>query len=156
MIQFNAGEWEGLEGKAEELMAELRPRAERAVKQAGTLAESTVKQTLTGKRSGRTYKVSRTGRLHVASAPGEPPAVLFGNLRNSVGHTDPEWVGDGVETTFGPGLGTTAEGLVETYARRLEYGGVDSRGVKLEARPYMKPSVDKLLPQLERLFGSLP
>jgi len=156
VIQFDAGKWEGLDGLGQDVLREMRPRAERLMKTAGTVAEGEVKRTLTGARHGRTYRVSRTGKLHRASAPGEPPAVLTGALRNSVGHTDPEWRGWEVYFQFGPGLGVSAGGEVEGYARRLEYGGADSRGIMIEARPYMEPSVQRLEPQLERLFaGSL-
>jgi hypothetical protein len=155
LLSLNAGEWEGLDGMGEEILNELRPRAEALVKQGLLLAESAVKRRLSGARSGRTYRVSRTGRLHVASAPGESPAVMFGNLRNSIGHSGPTWEGYAVGGEYGPGLGTmpgdaTADPM--SYARRLELGGVDSRGVMIEARPYMAPAAEEVRPVIERLF----
>jgi len=153
VIEFNAGDkWEGLEGMGEEILQELKVKGDGLMMDAAMVAVSTVKQTLTGARSGRTYKVSKTGKLHVASAPGEPPAVLFGHLRNSVGNSAPAWSGWEISFDYGPGLGVSAEGVVETYSRRLEYGGVDSRGVKIDARPYMEPSANRLEPLLEKLF----
>jgi hypothetical protein len=153
VISFDASEkWENLDGLGEEILQELKGKGEGLMMTAGTLAVTEVKNTLTGTRTGRTYKVSKTGRLHTASAPGEPPAVLFGHLRNSVGHTRPVWSGWEIGIEYGPGLGANAEGIVETYSRRLEYGGGDSRGGMIQARPYMLPSADRLEPVLERLF----
>lgn len=157
MIDFNVGDWENLdELDTDELIRELRPDAERAMKVALVRFEGIIKETLSGIRSGRTYRVSRTGRLHVASAPGEPPAVQFGNLRNSVGHSGPNWSGNTVSGEVGPGLGQRPTGgqpdASKSYARRLELGGVDSRGVRIEARPYMAPSAVKAEPVIESIF----
>lgn len=43
-----------------------------------------VLETLSGERTGRTYRVPGTNRTYTASAPGEPPAVMLGQLRNSI------------------------------------------------------------------------
>lgn len=153
MIRFRDSEWEGLDGMGEEELRELRPRAERAVKRAGLHFQNELKRTLTGRRSGRTYRISRTGKLHVASAPGEPPAVLFGALRNSIGHRGPEWRAWTVQVEVGVGLGTRASGDVnpEEYATRLEFGGA-SRGVYIAPRPYMAPTAARVEPTIERMF----
>jgi hypothetical protein len=135
-----------LAGLADEALDTFRPRAEAAVKDCLLLLEGAVKVKLTGSRSGRTYRVSRTGRLHRASAPGEPPAVLFGRLRNSIGHRGPEWSTDTqVAGWVGTNLGAGArmrggEEDPENYARRLEYGGFDGRGGYIAPRPYMEPA----------------
>jgi hypothetical protein len=157
VIDFNVGEWQNLtELSADELINELRPDAERAMKEALVRFEGIIKEALTGARSGRSYRVSKTGRLHVASAPGEPPAVQFGNLRNSVGHSGPNWEGAIVSGEVGPGLGQKPRGGVPdpstSYARRLELGGVDSRGVMIEARPYMAPASVKAESVMEDIF----
>lgn len=156
MINVGPGEWEGLEGLSESLLQEIRPEATIAMKEALVRFEGIIKETLTGARSGRSYKVSKTGRLHVASAPGEPPAVLFGNLRNSVGHNGPTWNRWTVFGTVGVGLGQAPGGATpdpsRTYARRLELGGIDSRGVMIQARPYMAPSAVKAEPIIGALI----
>jgi hypothetical protein len=157
MINFDAGKWQNLdEISADSLMKELRVPAEQAMKMALVRFEGIVKETLTGARSGRTYKVSQTGALHVASAPGEPPAVRMGNLRNSVGHSGPRWEGGTVSGEVGPGLGQAPSGddpdPSKSYARRLELGGADSRGIMIEPRPYMAPSGLKAEPQMELIF----
>lgn len=153
MIQFDGGDkWEGLDRLDEDIWEELKPRAFDAMMDAGVMAQSTVREMLSHPGTGRTYKVSKTGALHRASAPGEPPAVLHGHLRNSIGHSRPAWSGGEISLEYGPGLGVSASGEVETYSRRLEYGGADSRGVVILPRPYMEPSERALEPLLERLF----
>lgn len=176
MLDIPAGRWEGLDGLSDEAIEELRPKAEHTVKRALVYAEGEVKQTLTGPRSGRAYQVSQRGPLHIASAPGEAPAVLFGNLRNSVGHNGPAWDGLTVGGEFGVGLGVRLRGRASkgdqpSYALRLEFGGVHTvretvrvridgqwRTVKagtvirILPRPYMEPTVQRIAPVIERMF----
>jgi hypothetical protein len=125
----------GWDDFARSLVAETRQHAEPALKSVLLHLEGATKRTLTGRRTGRVYRVSRTGKLHQASAPGEPPAVLYGMLRNSVTHEGPTWRGD------------TLEGRVGTravpYARRLEYGGAHIQGgtvVQIAPRPFLRPT----------------
>ena len=161
------GEWENIDLlNAEHLLAEVRPEMKRAMKDALLLFEGAIKEKLTGTRTGRTYRVPVTksrgtaSRVHVASAPGEPPAVLFGNLRNSVGHVGPHWVGVLLlEGEVGPGLGQAPEGgepdPSKAYARRLELGGShthEGTTVKIEARPYMEPAAMETEPKIDRLW----
>jgi hypothetical protein len=156
MFDIPAGRWEGLDGMGDELLREIRGEAEGNVLAAVVYFASEIKVTLSGPRTGRTYRVSRTGALHVASAPGEPPAVLSGNLRNSIGHSTPTWEGQTVSAEVGPGLGQPpAGGLPDpatTYARRLEWGGVDRRGIRMLPRPYMEPTAIRVAPVLERML----
>lgn len=146
MISFDAGEWEGLEGMGLAELEKLRGPAELAVDRAGLLLENEVKRTLGpegGPRTGRVYVVPASsargpkGRRknpprHTASAPGEPPAILFGQLRQSIHHSAPTWEGWAVSTEVGTN---------QPQARRLEWGGVDSRGIRILPRPYFEPSV---------------
>jgi hypothetical protein len=156
MIGVVAGRWEGLEGLGDDALMELKPDAEHRVVRAQIHMVNALKLTLTGQRSGRTYRVSKTGRLHTASAPGEPPAVLFGNLRNSVGAGPIRWDGFTVEGEIGIGLGTKPAGGgedPESYGRRLEWGGIDSRGVRILPRPYMEPTVIREQDAVEQILG---
>jgi hypothetical protein len=157
VIIISMSEWEGLDGMGEEALREIRPDVRRTLFQAGMLLQNTIKQTLTGRgRTGRLYKVSRKGRRHRASAPGEPPAVLYGALRNSVGHSNVEWDGWEASMSVGPGLGTSPKDGSpdpgDAYARRLEYGGADNKGVMILPRPYMEPSVQKAEAPMNALF----
>jgi len=154
VIRWRESEWENLDGMGDELLHELRPRVEHLARRIGVLFERELKRTLTGARHGRVYKVSRTGRKHVASAPGEAPAVLYGGLRNSIGHTEPRWSGWIVWTEIGTGLGVRASDPrsdPDAYARRLEFGGGDSRGVYIAPRPYMEPTTRRVEPMIDRL-----
>jgi len=170
MLTIKPGHWEGLEGLGAEALGELRPSAEAAVVDAAVYFVNELKLTLTGQRHGREYTVRKratirktTGknaggltRTYTASAPGEPPAVLWGNLRNSVGASAPVWSPGMVSVDVGVGLGKPPEpgdpDPGTSYARRLEFGGIDSRGVKIAARPYMVPTETRATPRIEQLL----
>jgi len=67
-----------------QVISDVEARTAKNAQQAALVAEAAIKRTLTGQRSGQEYKVSKTGRTHIASAPGEAPAVLSGDLRASI------------------------------------------------------------------------
>lgn len=149
MMRGELGPPVGLEQMIEEIQVETLDDARRLVKAGALHMEGAIKEKLSGSRSGRTYRVPNTlSAVHVASAPGEPPAVLFGHLRNSIGHTEPEVRGNMVTSDVGPGLGTgarAADAAAEDprgYARILELGGLAGRGhsVRIRPRPYMRPA----------------
>lgn len=85
-----------------------------------------------GKRIGQFAPKHGKGR-HVASAPGEPPAVDFGNLRGSIAW---EWVGQNVR------VGTNV-----IYGPWLEFGTA-----RVLPRPFMRPSVEKLKPTIDTIL----
>jgi len=128
VIQFRAGQWIGLSEVTKEELAALRQPAERSVLKAALYFEGAVKKKLTGPRTGRIYRIGKRGRTYQASAPGEPPAVKTGKLRQSIAHVGPTWDGDSVSAEVGSRL---------VYAARLEFGGTDSRGVRILPRPYL-------------------
>lgn len=164
MLKFNASEWEGVEGMAEELLRELRKPAFDAMMDGGMRFQEELKKTLTGTRSGRSYikpasaanlkqKRRKNPTRYIASAPGEPPASPTGTLRDSMGFSRPAWRGWNLEMDVGSGLGVGGDGEENpAYARRMELGGVDSRGVKIAPRPYMAPTALRMEPILDRIF----
>ncbi len=83
-------------------------------------------------KSGRIYRVSRTGRPHQASAPGEAPAILTGFLSNSILPTFPS-----------PFEGVIAIGA--QYAPYLEYG---TR--RMAPRPYVAPALKSTLEEFAK------
>jgi HK97 gp10 family phage protein len=89
--------------------------------------EGFVKQSMNEGHHGRIYR--RGGRVHQASAPGEPPAIDFGNLLNSI---NSELVEASAEFAVAE-VGTNAE-----YAPPLEYGTAT-----MAARPFMRPATDE-------------
>ena len=88
-------------------------------------AERVAKESMMGPKSGRMYKVSRTGKQHQASAPGQAPAIDTGNLVNSIRH---QRVGQENARTY-----TNTE-----YAAHLEFGTA-----KMAPRPFMTPAMMK-------------
>lgn len=98
------------------------------VKKACVYMVNKLKQALTGMRHGRVYRVYGTGRVYVASAPGEAPAVRTGRLRNSI-------------KCYFQGSGMSIKGVIGTdldYAVFLETGTS-----KMNARPYFLITFEK-------------
>lgn len=111
-----------------------REQIARAVERAALVAESEMKRSMTGPKSGREYNRGRTRnrRPHRASAPGEPPAVDSGTLLNSI-------------STL-PG-GTEFEAVVTVGA---EYGAYLEFGTRrMDPRPYVRPALEKARRALE-------
>ncbi len=87
-----------------------------------SVAETAIRKMQSGTKSGRTYR--RRGKTHIASAPGEAPAVDSGRLVQST------------TTKYNP---TELYGTVNwatEYAAALEYGTQ-----KMGARPYARVSL---------------
>jgi phage gpG-like protein len=104
--------------------------------------ESGVKRTLTGPRTGRIYTFGK--RQHQASAPGEAPALLTGQLRNSITHTMPHWDTDNqVRAEVGTAL---------LKAAILEFGGVAGNGARILPRPYIEVTWVEMQDELESIL----
>ena len=67
-----------------QVISDIEAGTKMNARRAALYAEAEIKRTLTGQRSGKEYIVSATGKPHVASAPGEAPAVRSGDLRASI------------------------------------------------------------------------
>lgn len=94
--------------------------------------------TLSGSRSGRTYRVPGTSRTYTASSPGQPPAQATGRLRQSV-------------KTAIEGEGKDIIGMVGTdiaYGKCLEFGTRT-----MAPRPWLKPSFEKTVPKIKQILG---
>lgn len=78
------------------------------------------------------------------SGPGEPPALITGNLRRSITVTGPEPV---TRNSWRGEVGPTA-----IYGRVQEMGGPTGRGI-LPARPYLQPSYDELKEDIRSIFA---
>lgn len=68
----------------DEVMKQIDDTAKARMKEAVNTVRNQVTETLSGSRSGRTYKVPGTQKTYTASAPGEAPAVQTGELRQSI------------------------------------------------------------------------
>lgn len=112
------------------------------VRQAAVLLTGAIRETLSQPGRGRTYRIpvaKRDGsraapgdqgggaryRFHRASAPGDPPAVMYGDLRRSI--------------TFGVVDGVMRVGTPLVKAPYLEQGAG-----RLAKRPFMEPSVARV------------
>lgn len=112
----------------DQLDREMDGRADKAVGKIAFEVESKAKQLMQGGRSGRTYRVPGTKRTYTASAPGEPPAVVTGNLKNSI-------------QTKREKMRVWAVLVSAEYAADLEYGHRTDEGGYVAPRPYLRPAV---------------
>ena len=90
---------------------------------------------LTGRHTGTTYR--RRGITHRASAPGEYPANDTGTFASSIHY-------DGNESAMKVTVGSTV-----LYGLFLEEGTKRAGQVHMEARPWLKPSLEASRSQLQ-------
>ena len=115
-----------------EVVAQIENGTRFNAKAAALLAQREIQEQLQGQRSGKIYKVSKTGEPHQASKPGESPAVLSGDLVGSI------------STAPDPGgapfyyVGSDKE-----YAPHLELGTKFMR-----PRPYFVKAVERALAEI--------
>lgn len=99
--------------------------------------QNKTKEKLSGSRTGRTYRVPGTNRTYTASAPGEPPAVMHGQLRNSIQFrvkSDKEISGE---------VGSELKKAVE-----LEFGTK-----RIKPRPFLRPTFQEELPEIKNILS---
>lgn len=121
-----------------EVMHSIEQTASKRMAEAVNEVRNTVLETLSGTRSGRTYKVPGTQRTYIASAPGEPPAQATAQLRQSI---------KGIVE----GEGRKVIGKVGTplaHGKHLEFG---TRRIK--PRPWLKISFEKALPKVKSILS---
>lgn len=120
-----------LERKLRRLGPESTQVAKREIAAGALILQNAIRTAIaSGSKSGRIY--TRGGVQHQASAPGEAPATDTGRLLGSINvETSP----DGLSASIG-----VTELTNVPYARRLEFGGMDSRGVFIAERPYIRPA----------------
>lgn len=97
----------------------------RIVKEIAFNIEAAMKESMTEPKSGREYK--RRGRVHIASAKGESPAVDTGFLINSI-QTDVKGNTEAVIT------------IAAEYAELLEF--------EMD-RPFVRPAIDNVLKRFD-------
>lgn len=107
-----------------------RTAAKRALGKLAFYCEAFAKDLLSGSRSGRVYGG------HQASAPGEPPAVLTGTLKNSIRAVAE---GDGAMVWM-VRVGTE-------YGAILEFGSA-----KIAPRPFMRPAAEATSKKVTEVF----
>lgn len=142
MISFSHEDGD-LEGLAEGIAAEAVGDAAEGVTLAAVHLESSVKRKLDGARSGRIYRVPGTQVDYQASAPGEPPAKMLGELQQSIQRTATEIK----ENEVSARVGVSEQRAAAAKARILELGGVihhpNGAVIRIEPRPYLRPTFEE-------------
>lgn len=121
--------------KAEALVNRATDPAEAVLRFAGLALVRETVLTLSRPGTGREYP--RGGRVHRASAPGEPPAVDTGELRASIGA---EQVG---------GVLRVGSGLPK--AAGLEFGTTTPSGGTVAPRPFMRPAFEAVRDEMTQV-----
>lgn len=146
---------------------EIEQKAKQRGFQAANVLTNEVKKVLSGQRSGRTYRVNKTGGkpkkstrkskrkrkpkksgvVYTASAPGEPPAVRFGTLKKSF-----------KRRTYGEqnGNGLTVHVITESDLQVNGYllGELLENGTKKMApRPFKQKTIEAALPKIRQIFA---
>ena len=124
--------------KLRKIGMEMRKRSARASEE----LKNTELRVLRGQRSGAQYKKSFKSTRYTASAPGEPPAVRTGKLRNSFrGIAASGSTFDILSVTVG----------IETDANYARY--LDEGTRKMAARPYVEKIKKEALPGIEKIYN---
>lgn len=126
------------------VMKAIDKAAKDRMEEAVQAVRTQVLDTLSGQRSGRTYRVPGQKRTYTASAPGQPPAVATSDLFKSI-------------KTLVESEGKTVVGYVGTdkiQGEMLEFGtrGRASGKGKILPRPWLRISFEKTLPKIKEIF----
>lgn len=121
-----------------EVMSSIEQTASQRMLEAVNVVRNQALETLSGSRTGRTYKVPGTSRTYTASAPGEPPAQASGELRQSV---KAAVVAEGKKLI---GLA----GSDSKHAAPLEFGTHN-----MAARPWLRLSFEKSLDKIKSILS---
>lgn len=131
----------------QECIGEIESRLARNVARATEHTRNKLVEKVNTVGTGRMYNVPNTNKMHQASSPGDPPAVLFGQLKGSFqtrySNEDGKFMG-----YVGP--------VGVPYAKRLEFGftGEDALGRKYnqEPRPFMRPVAFENEDEIQRIL----
>jgi len=128
------------ENKIREVMKKTTDKADERMLEAVQSVRNTTLETLSGSRTGRIYKVPGTQREYTASAPGEPPAVQFGDLRKSVKG----------------GIEKEGKNVVGFVGSELPKGPMLEFGTRnMAPRPWLRPSFEKSADKIKEIFTRL-
>lgn len=118
-------------------VAQVEAEAENRAFAAANELKNASMEVLRGQRSGKTYK-KPGGGTYTASAPGEPPAVRTGRLRNS-------W------RPVTNGKNPAIELNVPVYPEYMEHG---TPGGMIAPRPFVQKIVDMAEPQVTAIYNA--
>lgn len=112
-----------------QISAEMRPKARAIVKKCTFEIGQRAIVSMGPPKHGYHY-LRANGKIHIASAPGEPPAIDTGNLANSISY----------EFQDGGMTGIVFTGV--EYAPELEFGGA-----RILPRPFFTPASESVWPE---------
>lgn len=124
-----------IENNVDTILIKLQQNLKTKMEDATMAVRNKSLEVLSGTRSGRTYVIPGTKVTYTASAPGEPPAVQTGRLRQSIAT---EISNDGMVGK----VGTTLD-----YGRELEQGRSN-----MAPRPWLKPSFEQSENEVKKIF----
>lgn len=129
-------EWHG-----DEVQRQLGIVVRRAIAQSGVAFQREVKRLVNRPGTGRVYK-KPSGRLHQASAPGEPPAKDTGD--------------------YGRSIQLDARKLKHKTRPSVRVGTLSDKGpwlefgtLRIKRRPHFRPTIKKFRKQLTGLLGRI-
>jgi hypothetical protein len=115
-----------------DLVAAMPGKVKRVVRTTALSIETDMKRRMQGQKSGRLYR--RGGKIHVASAPGEAPAIDTSLLINSIQ--------------------STHEGFTSWIDVFADYGGdLEFGTTHIAPRPYMAPAFESAREEFEEKLG---
>ena len=118
-------------------MPDFDGKATDRMKEAVIAVRNQTLETLSGSRSGRTYKVPGTQRTYTASSPGQPPAQATGELRQSIQFS----VGSEGKDVIG------VVGTNKIQGKMTEFGTVN-----MAPRPWLRISFEKTEGKIKDIF----
>lgn len=119
-----------------EAKSEIEKAKAKKAMEAAVHVRNKVVEKLSGNGTGRTYKVPGTSRTYTASSPGQPPAVLFGDLRKSI--------------QFDAKGNTALVGSELKKSKDLEFGTK-----KIAPRPFLKPTFVEEVDAIGQILGKM-
>ena len=134
MIRAKVAGVRNFNAKLRRIIRESEGQVQKAIAASGGLIAGDAKRLIQrGSRSGVVRTVTKGGKTHQASAPGEPPKTDTGRLVSSIFVEISE---GGLKAEVGSGLG---------YAQHLEFGTQ-----KMAARPWLQPTFDKNVERVKK------
>jgi len=127
-----------VEMNTKKVMKSIDQTAAQRVIEASNEVRNTMLNTLSGNRTGRTYRVPGTKRTYTASSPGQAPAQATSGLRQSI-KASLEVIGRKVIGVIGTDL---PNGIM------LEKGTK-----KMAARPWLLVSLMKTMPKIKEILS---
>jgi hypothetical protein len=124
----------------QKVYAEINSAEDKIINDLALFVHKEARDSMTGAKTGRIYRVPGFKKTYQASAEGEAPAIPTGGYRDSV-----------IVEFVAPSHRRV--GSYDKRARRLELGGMDKRGVYIGPRPHLRPALDKAAAKVDGIIG---